>query len=339
MREQVLDALGGEEAWVVGGAVRDELLGREVLDLDVACRDPERAARALVSRAGRAVFPLSTQFGTWRVVVDARRTVDFSPLQGGSIEADLAARDFTVNAIAVPLAGGGPVDPYGGRADVERRVLRTVSERVFDDDPLRLLRAVRLEDELGFRLDPEAEALVRGKAALAGRPAGERILDELGRLSAAGFERLAELGLLEPLGGHADARIRAFDSPWFRLAVTFGENLRRLPIPNDLDRFLATMLRAEEPPDDAPRSIHRFRRATEPAALEALAFVGAQRFAPAVERARALEPAEPLLRGDELGIPPGPEVGRLLELIAEERAAGTISTREEALELVRQSVE
>src|SRR5512147_1089974 len=84
MREQVLDALGGEEAWVVGGAVRDGLLGRQVLDLDVACRDPERAARALVSRTGRAVFPLSTQFGTWRVVVDARRTVDFSPLQGGS---------------------------------------------------------------------------------------------------------------------------------------------------------------------------------------------------------------------------------------------------------------
>ena len=174
---------------------------------------------------------------------------------------------------------------------------------------------------------------------MARRPAGERILDELSRLSAAGFERLAELGLLEPLGGHADERIRAFDSPWFRLAVTFEENLRRLPIPNDLDRFLATMLRAEAPPDDSPRSIHRFRRATEPAALEALAFVGAQEFAPAVERARELDPGEPLLRGDELGISPGPEVGRLLELIAEERAAGTISTREEALELVRRSVE
>ena len=331
--------LAGEDAWMVGGAVRDELLGRPVLDLDVACRDPERAARALVKRIGDAVFPLSTQFGSWRVLVDEGRTVDFSPLQGGAIGSDLAARDFTVNAMAVPLAGGELLDPYGGRADVERRVLRPLSERVFDDDPLRLLRAVRLEEELGFRLDPEGEALVRAKAALVAEPAGERILDELQRLTAAGFERLGELGLLEPLGGHLDPRLRAFDSSPFRLAVTFGESLRRLPISNDLDRFLTTMLRAEAPPDDSPRSIHRFRRATEPAALEALAFVGAQELAPAVERARDLDPAEPLLRGDELGIPPGPEVGRLLELIAEERAAGTISTREEALELVRRSME
>ena len=87
-------------------------------------------------------------------------------------------------------------------------------------------------------------------------------------------------------------------------------------------------------------SIHRFRRATEPFALEALAFTGAApSFVRAVERARKDEPAEPLLRGDELGIEPGPEVGRLLALIAEERAAGTLSTREEALDLVRRSLE
>jgi hypothetical protein len=73
--------------------------------------------------------------------------------------------------------------------------------------------------------------------------------------------------------------------------------------------------------------------------LEALAFVGSEELAGAVREARSHDPAEPLLRGDELGIPPGPEVGRLLELIAEERAAGTISTREEAEELVRRSLE
>ena len=99
------------------------------------------------------------------------------------------------------------------------------------------------------------------------------------------------------------------------------------------------MLRAEAPADDSPRAIYRFRRTTEPWALEALAFVGAPKLAGAVEQARKEEPAEPLLRGDELGIPPGPEVGRLLELIAEERAAGTISTRAEAEELVRRSLE
>jgi len=198
---------------------------------------------------------------------------------------------------------------------------------------------VRLEDELGFRLDREAEELTLAKAGLVTGAAGERVLDELQRLSAGGIERAAELGLLEPLGGRVDPRLRAFDSPWFRLAVTFGENLRRLPIPGDLRRFVGILLRAEPPADGSPRAIHRFRRATEPFAVEALAYVGAGELTDAVEQARADEPAGPLLRGDELGIDPGPEVGRLLELIAEERAAGTISTREEALQLVRRSLE
>jgi hypothetical protein len=81
--------------------------------------------------------------------------------------------------------------------------------------------------------------------------------------------------------------------------------------------------------------VYRFRRATEPWALDALAFVGAQRYAGVVEDARARDPEEPLVRGDELGLPPGPEIGRLLAAIEEERAAGTIATREEALELAR----
>jgi tRNA nucleotidyltransferase/poly(A) polymerase len=272
------------------------------------------------------------------VALDSTRTVDFTPLQCGSIEADLATRDFAINAIAVPLRGGGVVDPYDGRGDLERRAVRAVSAQVFDDDPLRLLRAVRLEDELGFHLDPATETLVRTRASLAPRPAGERILDELGRLSPAGFERLAELGLLEPLGGSLSPQLRAFDSPAFRLAVTFRERLRRLPISNRLGRLTDTLLRAEPPPDGSPRAIHRFRRATEPWALEALAFLDASQYADAVRAARASDTGEPLLRGDELGVPPGPEVGRLLELVAEERAAGTISTREEALELVRKSV-
>jgi tRNA nucleotidyltransferase/poly(A) polymerase len=330
--------LKGEEAWVVGGAVRDELVGRPVVDLDIACREPERAARSFAGRTGGAVFPLSVHHGGWRVALDAGRTVDFTPLQGGSIESDLATRDFTINAIAVPLAGGEPVDPHGGRGDIEREVLRAVSPSIFADDPLRLLRAARLEDELGFRLEAETERLVRAGASLTGSPAGERILEELLRLSPSGFERLAELGLLEPLGGTLDRRLRAFASSWFRLAAVFGANLRRFPISNDLRRFVDTLLRAEAPPDGTARAIHRFRRATEPWALEALAFVGAQHLTDAVRQARERDPAEPLLRGDELGLPPGPEVGRLLELVAEERASGTISTREEALDLVRRSL-
>jgi tRNA nucleotidyltransferase/poly(A) polymerase len=333
MLETAREVLAGAEAWVVGGAVRDELLGRELVDLDIAVREPKRAARAYAKRAGGAPFPLSERHGAWRVALENGRTVDFTPLPG-SIEDDLATRDFTINAIARPLAGGEPVDPFGGREDLVQRRLRAVGRGIFRDDPLRLLRAVRLEDELDLRLDDETEALLREHAGLVDRPAGERILAELRRLSVGGYRRLDSLGLLKPLGGRIDDRLDRWDSPDYRLAAVFGGGLRRLPVSNELRRFASALLRAEPPERDA-RSIHRFLRATEPWALEALAFVGASELSDALEEARRNEPAEPLLRGDELDLPPGPEIGRLLAEIEEERAAGTIATKEEALEYAR----
>jgi tRNA nucleotidyltransferase/poly(A) polymerase len=335
MLEAAREVLAGEEAWVVGGAVRDELLGRELVDLDIAVRDPERAARAYAKRSSGAPFPLSERFGAWRVALEDGRTVDFTPLPG-SVEDDLATRDFTLNAIARPLGGGDAVDPFGGEEDLLAGRLRAVRESVFEDDPLRLLRAVRLEDELDLRLDEGTERLVRDQAALVTRPAGERILAELRRLSAGGYRRLDELGLLEPLGGAITDRLDRVDSPDYRLVAALGENLRRLPVSNELRRYAGALLRAERPEGGA-RSIHRFRRATEPWALDALAFLGAGELAGAVEESRRADPAEPLLRGDELGLPPGPEIGRLLDEIAEERAAGTIATKEEALDYARRN--
>jgi tRNA nucleotidyltransferase/poly(A) polymerase len=336
MDDRIRDAVGSGPAWIVGGALRDELLGREIVDLDVAGSEPEAAARRYAGLSGGIVFPLSEKHGAWRVAFEGGRTVDFVPVQGGSIEADLATRDFTVNAMARPLDGGELVDPLGGRPDLEGGRLRVVSPDVFRDDPLRLLRAVRLEDELGFRLDGDSEALVREEADRVTEPAGERILGELERLTPEGFRRAEELGLLEPLGGSLERLegVELGDSPSFLLVTVFGEALERYPISRELTRYARTLLAARRPLDDSARAIHRFRRRTEPWALSALAFLGAPELYEAVRRARAEEPEEPLLRGDELGIPPGPEVGRLLELVAEERAAGTISTREEALALI-----
>jgi tRNA nucleotidyltransferase/poly(A) polymerase len=334
MDELASEVLAGEEAWFVGGAVRDELLGRPVVDVDVVCRAPEHAARAYADRAGGAPFPLSTTHESWRVVLDDRRTIDFTPVHG-SIESDLARRDFTVNAIAVPVGGGDRVDPSGGREDLALQLIRAVSESIFEDDPLRLVRAVRLERELGFRLAPLTEELVRAQAALVEKAAGERVLAELERLDAGGYRRLEELGLLAHLGGTFDERVGRFDSPAYRLVAAFGAGVRRLPISNELKRYARALLHAERPANRSARAIHRFRRATEPWALDALAFVGARELAPEVEAARANDPDAPLLRGDELGVPEGPEVGRLLAMIEEERAVGTISTREEAHELVR----
>jgi Poly A polymerase head domain len=334
MRELAQEVLAGKEAWVVGGAVRDEALGRDLVDLDVACREPRKAAREYAKRSGGDPFPLSERHGAWRVALEAGRTVDFTPLRDG-IEDDLATRDFTINAIAVPLTGGEEVDPHGGRADLDGKLIRAVTPTVFTDDPLRLLRAVRLEDELGFVLEPETERRLREQAALVTEPARERALAELVRLSFEGYRRADELGLLAPLGGSSAGLDRPLvDRPAFRLVAVFGESLRRFPVSNETKRYAHKLLHAERPADGSPRSIHRFRRSTEPWADDALVFVGSPELEDAVRQARETEPAEPLLRGDELGVPPGPEIGRLLELIAEERAAGNISTREEALELV-----
>ncbi|HJS69623.1 MAG TPA: hypothetical protein VJ744_02380 [Gaiellaceae bacterium] len=335
MDSRIATAVAGVEAYVVGGAVRDELLGRQVVDVDVATPDPEVAARIYAGLAKAALFPLSERHGAWRVAFRDGGTVDFTPL-AGSIEDDLRTRDFTINAIARPASGGEYLDPLGGRDDLDRRTLRAVSPSIFEDDPLRLLRAVRLEDELGFALDASTEELVRRHAGLVTRPAGERILGELERLSPAGFVRAGELGLLVPLGGGLE-RLRSADvadTRGYLLVVVFGEALERLPISNELRRLARTLLRARRPEDDSPRAIHRFRRATEPWALTALAFLGATDLYEAVRAAQTAEPDQPLLRGDELGLAPGPEIGRLLERIAEERAAGAISTREEALRLV-----
>jgi tRNA nucleotidyltransferase/poly(A) polymerase len=336
MIDPVRELLAGEEAYVVGGAVRDELLGRPIVDVDIACGVPEQAARAYARQVGGAPFPLSERHGAWRVALRDGRTVDFTPLRDG-IEADLATRDFTINAIARPLGSGEDVDPFGGVEDLERGVIRVVSERVFADDPLRLLRAVRLEDDLGFRIETRTERLVREHAREVTRPAGERILGELERLSVAGFRRLAELGLLEELGGSLDRAdvADAVDSPDYRLVAFLGEAIGLLPISRGRRRYAIALLRSEPLDDASPRAIHRFRRRVEPWAIDALALHGRLELADAIRDARSREPVEPLVRGDELGLPPGPEIGRLLDLIEEEQAAGTITTREEALDFVR----
>ena len=200
----MIDALSAERAWVVGGTVRDELLGRSVVDVDLAVDgDAERAARALAAEVHGPVFRLSEDFGAWRVI-DRKggRTYDLTPLQGDSIEADLGKRDFTVNAMARELQGGGDlIDPHGGSRDLDARVLRVVGPRAYADDALRPLRLARLAAELGFAPEPDTERLTREAAPQVVRAAPERVFAELRRLLVAegAFEavRLSDrLGLL-----------------------------------------------------------------------------------------------------------------------------------------------
>src|SRR4029450_11239922 len=120
MRELARELLEGQEAWVVGGAVRDELLGRELVDLDIAVREPRAAARAYANRSDGAPFPLSDRHGAWRVALRGGGTGAVTPFPG-TMEEGRAHRDFTINAVAVPLAGGDPVDPYAGLADLDAK--------------------------------------------------------------------------------------------------------------------------------------------------------------------------------------------------------------------------
>jgi poly(A) polymerase len=177
-------ALAGREAWLVGGAVRDRLLGRATDDLDVALAgDPREAARAIARATGGTPFELSGAFGAWRVVGPGHSWhVDLVALRDGDIAADLAARDFTINAMAEPLGGGELLDPHGGRADLEARRVRMVSERALADDPLRALRAVRLVTELSLELDPATAAAATAHAPQIDRVAPERVFGELKRV-------------------------------------------------------------------------------------------------------------------------------------------------------------
>lgn len=199
--EVAREALAGQPAWLVGGAPRDRLLGRPLLDVDlVVDGDVRAAAKALARAAEGPVFELSEEFGAWRVLAGDRSwQADLSPLRGGSLEADLALRDFTANAIAEPLDGGEPVDPYGGAQDVAARRLRMVAPAAFDDDPLRVVRAARLACELGFEIEPETVAAARERAPRAAAVAQERVFAELRRLVGAG-EALRGMALLEDVG-------------------------------------------------------------------------------------------------------------------------------------------
>lgn len=245
---------GHDGVWIAGGAVRDAALGREVTDLDLAVAgDPATVAKAIAREGVGHSFELSAEFATWRAVAaDRSWQVDVTALRGETIETDLAARDFTLGAVAVPLAGGEPVDPHGGLNDLEQRLLRVVERRSFAADPIRLLRLVRLAADLELEIEPGTAALARREASRAAEPAGERQLAELRRLVGGpaplrGLALLDDLALTATVLPELEALRGVEQGPNHHLDVhghTMAVLARTLEVEADLERFAGS--RADE---------------------------------------------------------------------------------------------
>ena len=197
----------GVDAYLVGGVVRDSLLGRSTDDVDLAVDgDPRRLGRQLADSLSGSFVTLDDVREIFRVVVEGPLggLVDIVAAPQG-IEADLKRRDFTVDAMAVRVSdlgdGRSPevIDPHDGRADLKQRVVRGLSSGVFVEDPARLLRGPRLAAQLGFHIADDTATAIREYAYLVDRVAPERVRDELLKLVAAPGAS-ASLHLLDDLG-------------------------------------------------------------------------------------------------------------------------------------------
>jgi len=205
-----LAELEADGVWVVGGAVRDALAGdqSERCDIDIAVADGEDWARRAGNALNAPTVKISAQFDIWRIPLNGGQ-IDVWDLPDNDIERDLRRRDFTVNAMAVPFTdfrrgqlGDALLDPFGGRDDVKRRVLRLVSDDAFQSDPLRMLRAVRLEAEQHWRPDASVRSALKRDAGSINESAAERQWDELQRIILSdrfpwAVRRMEQAGLLD----------------------------------------------------------------------------------------------------------------------------------------------
>jgi tRNA nucleotidyltransferase (CCA-adding enzyme) len=359
-----LDLPRGESVYLVGGAVRDLLLGRESFDVDLAVEgDAIEFARGLGGevtahgRFGTAVvrFPDGRQLD----VVTCRRETYAAPaalpdVEAGTIEEDLGRRDFTVNAMAASLGEdfGRILDPHGGRADLEAKVIRILHPASFTDDPTRILRAVRYETRLGFRMDPDTERLARagmtGVALLTPARFREEIVALLSEeLIAHTLERLADFAATSAdvaLVQRVDALRDELDPDaprWrARLAVIAREHpglIQRLGLRREDQRAV----------EAAVALASRLVGATDPVEITDLAGKAPEGalLALAEHDSPALRAWFTRLRGvrlevtgadlAELGVPESPRVGEILEELRRRKLRGELDGRQAELAAAR----
>jgi poly(A) polymerase len=188
--------------YLVGGTLRDLLDGRSPSDIDLAVQgDLQRVAAAIVRKTGGHPINIGNKgFAVIRIAAPTA-VIDITPVNGPTIEADLASRDFTINAMAYDLTGHRLVDCFGGRSDIERKTVRMVSPDAFKTDPARLVRTYRMAAVLGYAIDNDTRRAITRHRQRIGGVAGERVWAELvktlGRPHAAPTVRdMADDGLL-----------------------------------------------------------------------------------------------------------------------------------------------
>jgi tRNA nucleotidyltransferase (CCA-adding enzyme) len=358
---RALELPRGEGVYVVGGTVRDILLGRESFDVDIAV---EGDAIAFAQTLGGDVTAHG-RFGTavvrfvdgrrWDVVTARRETYPAAAalpeVDAGSIRDDLARRDFTVNAMAASLGDdfGRIVDPHGGRADLESSTIRVLHAASFVDDPTRIFRAVRYETRLGFGMDGETERLARDAlggvrllsaarlreevVALLSEDEAGQALDRLADLAAAPALEAGLIGRLDALQAELDP-----DAPLWRVRLTALAAAH----PGLIDR-LALPRRDARAVEDAVALAPKLAEASEPVEIadlagrspEAALLALARRDSPALRewftrlRDVRLEVTGTDLAG--LGVPESPRVGEILEELRRRKLRGELDGRDAEL--------
>ncbi|MEA2415295.1 MAG: hypothetical protein QOI58_1952 [Thermoanaerobaculia bacterium] len=326
-------------AYVVGGAVRDLTLGIAPADVDVACLDPLACARTLrrkVIRLGR-----EEHLSAYRVV-DGPHVYDFAGLLDENIDADLARRDFTINAMAVDLESGELLDPHGGRADLVRRLVRMIDASNFDDDPLRMLKAIRMAVRFDFEVDEETLDAIRIRAPRIVTVAVERVAYELTVIfSANAFRRAVSL-----------LRETRLDVPLFGLSLDLDFHADDVPLAAALALLVDdahAFAKRWRLSDALMREIQTLQRLIESHSLLALYDAGEPiaRQLPPMLRALGRDDRitfpdfaiKPLLTGDEIAaitnIEAGPRIGVLKRALLEAELEGRITSREAAEEFIQ----
>lgn len=178
----------GHKVWLVGGAIRDHLLGRTHFDLDFAVdKNARDLARRFADASGGLYYELDGERDTGRVILKPedgqRRTIDFTRVRGEDITADLLARDFSINALAIPIDNPSElIDPSKGLQDLKERTLRACSADSLKADPVRTLRAIRLSVDFDLHINPDTSQLIRSAGPKLSQVSSERIRDELIRI-------------------------------------------------------------------------------------------------------------------------------------------------------------